>query len=145
VDRITVAAHAKEAAWPLGDGPYFHCPRPGCEVVYFTAGGSRSLTKDEVKTRVTFKENAAPRPLCYCRQVTEEDVMAAIASGARTLEQVRDATGLGGGGHCRITNPSGRCCSRNYIPFIEAELAKAEGADAGAGRRSRGRARRARR
>lgn len=124
VEKITVAAHVKESCWPLGDEPYFHCGNPTCEVIYFTQSGSRLLMKSDVKTRVTFKENSSPRPLCYCKQVTEEDIIVAIENGAGNFEEVRLATGIGGGGQCKITNPAGKCCSRNYKPFIERELAK---------------------
>lgn len=123
VEKITVANHAKESCWPLGDGPFFHCDAPDCDAVYFTALGP-VLGRDDVKARVTFKEAHAPRPLCYCKQVTEEDVIKAIEGGASTFEEVREATGIGGGGHCKLTNPAGRCCSRNYLPFIERELRK---------------------
>jgi bacterioferritin-associated ferredoxin len=124
VEKITVATHAKESCWPLGDEPYSYCDNPACEVIYFTASGGRLLKKSEVKTRVTFKEKSSPRPLCYCKQVTEEDVIASIEKGARSFEEVKLATGIGGGGQCKITNPAGKCCSRNYQPFIEQELAK---------------------
>jgi bacterioferritin-associated ferredoxin len=124
VEKITVANHAQESCWPLGDEKYSICENPDCDVVYFTTSGSRLLRKSDVKTRVTFKEKNAPRPLCYCKQVTEEDVIKAIGNGARTFEEVRLATGIGGGGQCTITNPAGRCCSRNYKPFIEKELKK---------------------
>jgi len=124
VDKITVANHAKESCWPLGDAKYSICENPDCDVVYFTTLKGRVLKKDDVKTRVTFKEKESPRPLCYCKQVTEEDVLEAIRKGAKTFEEVRVATGIGGGGHCEITNPAGRCCSRNYRPFIDRELKK---------------------
>lgn len=123
VEKITVANHVKETCWPIGDESYFFCENPECEVVYFNTAG-RSITKGDVKTRVTFKEKAAPRLLCYCKQVTEEDVVKAIANGASSFEEVRQATGIGGGGHCKVTNPAGRCCSRYYKPFIEKELRK---------------------
>ncbi|MBI0582713.1 MAG: (2Fe-2S)-binding protein [Methanomassiliicoccus sp.] len=124
VEKITVANHVRESCWPLGDEKYSICENPDCMVVYFTADGSRTLKKADVKTRVTFKEKDAPRPLCYCQQVTEENVLKAIENGAKTFEEVRAATGIGGGGHCKVTNPAGRCCSRNYRPFIEKELMK---------------------
>jgi bacterioferritin-associated ferredoxin len=123
VDKITVANHAKESCWPLGYDKFSFCDNPHCEVIYFTASG-RVLDKDDVKTRVTFKERTAPRPLCYCKQVTEEDVVRAIENGANSFDEVRAATGIGGGGQCKVTNPAGRCCSRNYKPFIEKELRK---------------------
>ncbi|HEY3419083.1 MAG TPA: (2Fe-2S)-binding protein [Methanomassiliicoccales archaeon] len=124
VDKITVANHAKESCWPLGDSKYSICENPQCDVVDFTTAKGRTLKKDDVKTRVTFKEKDSPRPLCYCRQVTEEDEVKAIENGATTFEEVMESTGIGGGGHCKITNPAGRCCSRHYRPFIENELRK---------------------
>ncbi|MBI0582335.1 MAG: (2Fe-2S)-binding protein [Methanomassiliicoccales archaeon] len=124
VEKITVANHAKETCWPLGNEQFDYCDNPECEVVYFTSSGMRTLKKSDVKTRVTFKEKEAPRPLCYCKQVTEEDVINAIEGGAKNFEEVRAATGIGGGGQCKITNPAGRCCSRNYKPFIDEELKK---------------------
>ncbi len=124
VEKITVANHARESCWPLGDEKFSICENPNCEVVYFNASGSRTLKRADVKTRVTFKEKDAPRPLCYCKQVTEEDVVKAIDGGVSSFEEVRIATGIGGGGQCKVTNPAGRCCSRNYRPFIERELKK---------------------
>jgi bacterioferritin-associated ferredoxin len=123
VEKITVANHTKEKCWPLGDERYSFCDTRDCVVIYFTASG-RMLKRGDVKTRVTFKEKESPRPLCYCKQVTEEDVIRAIEKGAKTFDEVKQATGIGGGGQCKITNPAGRCCSRNYKPFIENELRK---------------------
>lgn len=124
MEKITVANHAKESCWPLGDEQYYYCDDPGCEVIYFTTSGTRVLKRSEVKTRVTFKEKESPKPLCYCKQITEKDVIRAIENGAKTFDEVREVTGIGGGGQCKITNPAGRCCSRNYKPFIERELKK---------------------
>ena len=126
VEKITVAAHAREETWPLGEEQFYICERAGCPVVYFTETYSKVLQRPDVKTRVTLKESGAPRPLCYCKQVTEEDVLEAIERGARTFEEVRAVTGIGGGGQCRITNPSGRCCSRNYKKFIDRALHQAK-------------------
>jgi bacterioferritin-associated ferredoxin len=124
VEKITVANHVKESCWPLREGKFWICENQDCDVVYFTTSRGRTLKTDDVKTRVTFKEKRSPKPLCYCKQVTEEDVIKAIGDGATTFEEVRSRTGIGGGGQCKLTNPSGRCCSRHYVPFIERELKK---------------------
>lgn len=125
VDKATVICHAKESVWPIVDDHYYICENPGCNVVYYSSKGY--FTKADVKTRVTFKESDPPRPLCYCKQVTEEDVISAIRNGANTVEAVIEATGIGGGGLCKFTNPYGRCCSRNYLPFIERALESKKG------------------
>lgn len=122
VKKIVVINHSKETAWPIEDAKWFLCEQPGCDVVYFRQDGKRVLKKQDVKTRVTFKETTSPRPLCYCKMVTEEDVIRAIQQGAKTLAEVIKATGIGGGGYCQLTNPGGACCSRNYVPFIESQL-----------------------
>ncbi len=120
VEKTTVICHAKESAWPISDSRYYICESPDCTVVYYSP--ERCLTKADVKARVTFKERSPPRPLCYCKQVTEEDVIGAISKGAKTVDEVIEATGIGGGGLCKFTNPYGRCCSRYYLPFIERAL-----------------------
>jgi bacterioferritin-associated ferredoxin len=121
VEKVTVIIHSKEEVWPISDEKYYYCPEPTCRVVYYTKTG-KVIKKDMIKSRVTFKENEYPRPLCYCKMVTEEDVMKAIERGAKTFDEVVEATGIGGGGFCTYTNPQGRCCSRNYVPFIENKL-----------------------
>ncbi|MEM4658614.1 MAG: (2Fe-2S)-binding protein [Candidatus Methanosuratincola sp.] len=120
VEKVTVICHARESVWPIADDQYYICETPSCNVVYYSSRGY--LTKADVKSRVTTKESDPPRPLCYCKQVTEEDVISAIRNGAKTLDEVIEATGIGGGGLCKFTNPYGRCCSRNYIPFIKRAL-----------------------
>lgn len=122
VDKITVLIHVSEKKWPLEDAKYYFCENPNCEVVYFTETSHTILKKEDVKTKVTFKEKTSPKPLCYCKQVTEEDVLRAIERGAKTVDEVKGMTGIGGGGMCKYTNPSGRCCSRSYTSFIEKAL-----------------------
>ena len=101
VEKITVANHAMESTWPLGDDKYSFCENPDCEVIYYSMTG-RLLKKTDVKTRVTFKEKHSPKPLCYCKQVTEEDVIKAIENGASTFEEVRKATDIRGRGPCMV-------------------------------------------
>ena len=74
VEKITVANHSKETCWPLGDEQFYMCENPDCDVVYYNAS-MRKLRRSDARTRVTFKERSSPRPLCYCKQVTEEDVV----------------------------------------------------------------------
>ncbi|WP_457591008.1 (2Fe-2S)-binding protein [Geoglobus sp.] len=43
--------------------------------------------------------------LCYCKQVTEEDVIGAIRRDAKSVKEVEEITGIGNGCHCIVTNP----------------------------------------
>lgn len=122
VKRITAGNHLNPEYWHLISDNLHFCPNPECEVVYFDE--ALTFTVREVKTKVFFKEKGSPRPLCYCNQVTEEDVIEAIKRGARSVKEVEEMTGIGNGGYCIVTNPSGRYCRHYYVKFVERVLEK---------------------
>ncbi len=49
--------------------------------------------------------------ICYCRQVTQKEIEAAVKLGARTLSAIQESTGACTGNQCKELNPSGKCCS----------------------------------
>lgn len=51
------------------------------------------------------------RIVCYCKNVTEEEIKNAIADGAKTLKDIQKATGACMGNNCAERNPAGECCS----------------------------------
>ncbi len=131
VKKITAGNHLNPEYWHLLSDDLHFCPNPDCDVVYFDE--RVTMTVKEVKTKVFFKEKGSPKPLCYCKQVTEEDVVEAIKKGARSVKEVEEITGIGNGGHCIVTNPSGRCCRPFYVKFIEGLLERIEEAAVPAG------------
>ena len=120
VGKITVGNHVNPEYWHLLSDDFYFCPNPECDVVYFD--GKNVFTTKEVKTKVFLKEKGSPKPLCYCKQVTEEDVIEAIKRGAESVHDVEKLTGIGSGGYCIVTNPSGRCCRQFYIDFVDRML-----------------------
>lgn len=48
--------------------------------------------------------------VCHCRQVSKATIVAAIARGASSAEDVAKETTACTGGWCESTNPKGRCC-----------------------------------
>jgi len=127
VKKITVGNHLNPEYWHLLDESFYFCPNSDCEVVYFNE--NVTFTVKEVKTKVFFKEKGSPKPLCYCKQVTEEDVVQAIKDGARSVEDVERITGVGNGGYCIVTNPSGRCCRNFYVDTVKALIKEIAGID----------------
>ena len=65
--------------------------------------------------------------ICYCKKVTKKDIILAINNGARTLDDIREATDACTGDQCRVLNPTGRCCGGDIQAMIEyyAPLAEA--------------------
>lgn len=49
--------------------------------------------------------------ICYCKQVTQKEIEAAIKLGAKTLSEIQENTGACTGNQCKELNPSGKCCS----------------------------------
>ena len=109
VRPVTVAALAvngrlsggREAAegWHL-------CLSRGCGVVYF---GPEILRKEDVKVRVWFKETEEPIPVCYCRDVTQGDVLEHIVVRrcCDSLRDIQEHTGANTGRECATRNPAG--------------------------------------
>lgn len=60
----------------------------------------------------TFTEDIRQAPetetVCWCSNVTKADILRAKKKGARTLDEIKSATGACTQGRCRETSPRGR-------------------------------------
>jgi hypothetical protein len=114
VRHVTLEGLLHEAHLPMVEGhEWYFCGDPKCDVVYFTADG-KTLSKDSLKVRVGLKENASPRPLCYCFGHSFEDVERAVAAtGTSSLADEITEKCRQGLDRCEETNPQGSCCLGN--------------------------------
>lgn len=109
VSARTIAHHLKQAwLWQDSGARYYFCADPGCDIVYFGDDGSVIL-KAQLRTRVGEKETASDAPLCYCFGVSKADAL----NNPAIREYVVAQTGLGLCS-CDISNPSGRCCLKDF-------------------------------
>ena len=125
VDRITPASLLVDPS-RLGDGPFFFCPDPDCEVVYFTASGDEIYRKADLTVRVGLKETEDPVPVCYCFEFTRAMLREEIErTGATTIPQKIQEEIAAGRCACEVKNPQGTCCLGNVnaaVRAIEKEL-----------------------
>lgn len=49
--------------------------------------------------------------ICYCSHVTKGQIIEAVQNGARTLDDIRQATSACTLSNCKTMNPKKRCCS----------------------------------
>lgn len=129
--QVTMATHIDAEYWKhLSDG-YRFCFSSDCPVIYFNNRLDKYFVKDEMKTRFGPKEKEPPRPLCYCLQVTEEQIIEEIVEKrcCFSLQDIIAYTKAGTGKWCFITNPSGRCC-KEYLPGIVENYLKMVGMEA---------------
>lgn len=57
--------------------------------------------------------------ICYCSNVTRGDIITALKNGAKTFDDVREATGACTEGNCKELSPRGECCSPVIMQVME--------------------------
>ncbi|MHA2363518.1 MAG: (2Fe-2S)-binding protein [Candidatus Hodarchaeales archaeon] len=121
VKKITLRGHVKEKFWNIiSDEHYYFCPHKLCPIIYFNNEKEHYFIADDLKTRVSWKEGPEPRPICYCLNVLEHNILDEIlvTKRATTLNDIKQYTGARTGKICHITNPSGRCCGPQVNEII---------------------------
>lgn len=101
------------------DRDYYLCPTPTCEVVYFAPATGQVFAKGDLRVRVWFKETEEPLPICYCSNLTKQQIVQAVRTGHKTIDAVRQATGALITGRCLTENPTGRCCHKVFQQTID--------------------------
>lgn len=111
VPAKTIFHHLKHAwMWKANASPYYFCSDPECDVVYF-GGDDSVILRSQLRTLVGVKEASTDAPACYCFGVAKGDAL--NDPGIRDF--VVAQTKLG---HCSCdtSNPSGRCCLKDFPP-----------------------------
>ena len=128
VTTLTVTAHLRSEFWgQLGEGFWF-CWTPTCPILYYDNPRGVYVSKDprEVRSRFGLKEEAAPRPVCYCLGITMDRILDEVVHKGccDSLEDVERFTRAGTGKWCLTANPSGVCC-RVYLKDVVAQALQA--------------------
>ena len=78
------------------------------------------LMKDEDMDKFTNNVLKAPDDelVCWCAGISAKGIRDAVKNGARTLADIREATGACVKGDCKSNNPRGRCCSVEIVRFL---------------------------
>jgi len=98
---------------------FFFCAGKSCDVAYFAADG-RTVDKHRVTVRIGVKELQSPRPLCFCFDVTAEDIEEEVQrDGATTIPNMITERCREGLDRCPETNPRGRCCLGDVRQFAK--------------------------
>ena len=109
VQARTIAHHIRHAwQWNDNGSRYYFCADPECDIVYFGDDGSVIL-KSQLRTLVGVKEACGEALACYCFGVTKADALSDF--GIRNFVVLQTKLGLCS---CDTSNPSGRCCLKNF-------------------------------
>ncbi len=99
------------------------CRTRSCDVLYYGADG-RWIDKREARVRVAAKEPEPPTTVCYCFDVTAEELRREIhelgeaPSRERIKREIRAGTC-----DCERNNPSGACCLGEVNAIVKAAVA----------------------
>lgn len=108
VARSTVLGLVESVDVP--ETPFGFCDVPTFQVVYVGANGVL-IEKDQLKVRVGIKECSDPKPVCYCWNFDEHQIIKDFQQhGRSTIRSYIQDQVRAGHCHCESTNPSGHCC-----------------------------------
>jgi hypothetical protein len=105
----------------LKEAQYFFCPDSACEVVYFTADGTQTITTAQLREPVFQKQPHNPEVLvCYCFQHRLGELVNGSVEEARAVvEDIRQGI-TAGQCACDLRNPQGTCCLGNITGLVKA-------------------------
>lgn len=106
--NITVG-HQVQPAIEIGEQRHFLCETPGCKVAYYTESGESMICQDQLVNKIWFKDVPSPTPICYCANVTDEEIIhhVAVLQCCSTLDDIQRHTGANLGCECLTKNPAG--------------------------------------
>ncbi len=61
--------------------------------------------------------------ICYCKNVSETEILDAIKKGAKSLNDIQKQTGACTVNQCKELNPTGKCCSGDIEKLLNIESA----------------------
>ena len=56
--------------------------------------------------------------ICYCNNVSKQEIETAIMEGAKTLKNIQEMTTACTGNQCKALNPKGVCCSADILALL---------------------------
>lgn len=105
----TIKHHIKRGwEWKPGTRTYYFCEDPACEVAYFADDDSVILTS-QLRTQVGIKTDDDSALVCYCFGITKREAKSNPEVRQYVVAQTKD-----GQCSCDTSNPSGRCCLKDF-------------------------------
>jgi len=95
------------------------CTNPACSYVYYDESGSVLIHQDEIKSKVTIKNNDLSTPLCYCQKLLKKDFYSMVSAGEKNIASKLKAIIASGKSFCEKSNPKGVCCTEDVKAFVE--------------------------
>jgi len=106
VRKITVEHQVKQGT-NVKEEQFFLCRTPECDVAYYIQG--ETILEEQLVNKIWFKEVPPPVPICYCANVTEDEILyhVAVTKCCSSLDDIKKHTEANTGCQCLTKNPAG--------------------------------------
>lgn len=94
------------------------CTNPACPFVYYDDSQSIVIRQDEIKSKVTIKNDDPSTPLCYCKKLLKSDFYAMVENKDPDIADTIKTIISGGKSFCEKSNPKGVCCTEDVKSFL---------------------------
>jgi hypothetical protein len=121
VECLTLKAMLEVSLLAVRDAPYLFCRTAKCPVVYFSADGTQSFTKEQIRVPVYQKEPDNESVwVCYCFYHSPATIRAELlATGTSTVVEAIARGIQADQCACEIRNPQGSCCLGNVQTILK--------------------------
>lgn len=119
VEPITVKSMLKDnlKAEINEDDEWYICSGNKCEITYFS--NNKKFLKNDLRVMIWYKERILQVPICYCSNLTEEEIYKAVRDGCKTIDDVQEYTNKNITGKCQTENPLGKCCRNVFLKAMD--------------------------
>lgn len=93
------------------------CTNPICDVSYHSP--KQIYYNNDLNVQIWFKSDKKNVPICYCSNLTKEEIEFAVQNGKNSIDEVQEYTNKKITGNCKKMNPTGRCCRNAFIYTIK--------------------------
>lgn len=107
--RTITVEHQVQPGIDVERKQFFLCRTPDCKVAYYSEDGKITINQDQLINKIWFKDVSHPVPVCYCANVSEEEILhhVAVVQCCSTLDDIKRHTGANTGDQCLTKNPAG--------------------------------------
>jgi hypothetical protein len=121
VERLMLKVMLEVSLLAIRDVSYLFCRTAACPVVYFSADGSQSFTKAQIRVSVYQEEPHDESVLvCYCFYHSLATLRAEWLRTGASSAKAEIAQGIKAGQcACEVRNPQGSCCLGNVQVILE--------------------------
>lgn len=100
------------------DGEFYLCTGKTCKVTYFN--DIYLLEKEDLNTKIWFKEDLKDFIVCYCHNITLDDIIKTTKeTNLQTKEEIIKYLNKNQSTDCLHKNPLGQSCDKLFINAIE--------------------------